>query len=157
MTPDANPSDPERILHRWPVRFVGSADSPAESGELVLTERSLRFEPRRGIFSRSRAGAMPASALLETIGEAGPYRTVMRIGYGDRMIVEGATFAGRNYEFGRELTGRAVLTEVALTRAARRKELGLPNDRWPCPKCGRWVSTGPGVCGSCGGSARTTG
>ncbi|MGA8605174.1 MAG: hypothetical protein WB788_09005 [Thermoplasmata archaeon] len=117
----------------------------------MLTNRRLVFVSKAGLFGRSRSAAGERSLFLEGLGGAAPHRSEMRIGYGDRMILEGIEIAGTVYELGREAPSRAVLTEIAAARQARRKELGLPDDVTPCRSCGRWVPVGATLCASCAG------
>jgi hypothetical protein len=156
MTSDQDLSPGERMLRSWPARTLGNATSGPASGSLVLTNRRLLFLPKSGLFGRSRPAATNRSAPLEEIGGALPHRSEMRIGYGDKMILEGIEVSGVVYELGREAPTRAILTEIALARQLRRKELGLPEDIAPCHSCGRWIPSGTRLCASCARSQKTS-
>lgn len=149
MTPGPDDSSTERTLRSWPARRVASGGARSVSGELVLTDRRLRFVPRSGLFGRSGSGGDGASTPLEEIGRGVPHRTEMRIGYGDRMILEGITIGEETYEFGREPTSQSALTEIASVRQARRRALALPDDLVACRSCGRWIPVGRILCESC--------
>ena len=149
MTPLAGLSPGERILRSWPARSPGDRAGRPVSGEISLTNHRFLFITRVGILGGSRSVTYDRSVPLETIGGAAPHRTEMRIGYGDRMILEGVDIAGATYELGREGSSRSVLTEIASARRARRNELGLPEDITACRSCGRWSAFGTTLCESC--------
>lgn len=139
----------EQTLRSWPARLLGDATTRPTSGTLVLTDRRLLFVAKVGLFGRSPPRGNVRSVLLEELGGAAPHQSEMRIGYGDRMVLEGVEFAGVAYELGREPPGQLVLNEVAAARQRRRRELGLPDDIAPCRSCGRWIPSGTGLCASC--------
>lgn len=149
MTPPNDLSPGERQLGSWPARSPsGDHGSPA-TGDLVLTNRRLLFLPKRGLFGRSGPPEAGRSLPLEGIGGAAPRRSEMRIGYGDRMILEGIEVDGTAYELGREASSRGVLEAIAAARESRRNELGLSRDTTPCRSCGRWVAAGTALCAGC--------
>ncbi len=139
----------EKSLRSWAARSSGDAPNRPASGNLVLTNRRLVFVTKGGLFGKSRSTGTDRSLRLEEVGGAAPHRSEMRIGYGDRMILEGVEIAGAVYELGRDAPSRAILTEIAAARQARRKELGLPDDISPCRSCGRWIPVGATLCASC--------
>jgi hypothetical protein len=151
MTPDEPFGPGERPIKSWPARAAGDKANRPVAGDLVLTNRRLLFTAKGGVLTRSRPTGSDRSIALETIGGAAPHRTEMRIGYGDRMMIEGVEIAGTVYELGREASSRAILTEIALARQLRRRELGLPDDIAPCGSCGRWIPAGSTLCASCAG------
>jgi hypothetical protein len=112
---------------------------------------------KTGLFGRSAPTESDRSLLLEELGGAAPHKSEMRIGYGDRMVIEGVEIEGIAYELGREAPSRAILAEIAAARQARRKELGLPDDIAPCRSCGRWIPAGTPLCASCAVSGKTSG
>ena len=73
----------------------------------------------------------------------------MRIGYGDRMVLDGVEVGGATYELGRERRSREILEATASARRARRLELGLADDIGPCRSCGRWGAAGTVLCEGC--------
>jgi len=132
----------ERVVRTWPARSPGSTAGRSVSGDLVLTNHRLLFVPKAGFFGGSRTAGAGRSVPLEEIGGAAPHRNEMRIGYGDRMTIEGVEVGGVSYELGRDMPARLILGEIAAARRARRGEVGLPEDLADCRSCGRWVSTG---------------
>jgi hypothetical protein len=151
MMSDFEPLPGERTLRSWAARSPGAAANRSVSGNLILTDRRLLCVTKGGLFGRSRSPGTDRSLLLEEVGGAAPHRSEMRIGYGDRMILEGVEISGAVYELGREAPSRAILTEIGAARQARRKELGLPEDIAPCRSCGRWIPVGSTLCASCAG------
>ncbi|MGD0589066.1 MAG: hypothetical protein ABSA63_09810 [Thermoplasmata archaeon] len=149
MTPTPELSPGERILRAWPARTPTAAPGHPTSGDLFLTNRRILFMAKGGLFGRSHPPTSARSMSLEGIGGAAPHRTELRIGYGDRMVLEGIELDGAVFELGREASSRTVLAEIASARRARRKELGLPDDITPCQSCGRWNALGKGLCESC--------
>jgi len=139
----------ERVVRTWPARSPGSTAGRSVSGDLVLTNHRLLFVPKAGFFGGSRTAGAGRSVPLEEIGGAAPHRTEMRIGYGDRMTIEGVVVGGESYELGRDQPARLILGEIAAARRARRREVGLPEDLADCRSCGRWVSTGQPLCTIC--------
>jgi hypothetical protein len=149
MTADAALGPGERLLATWSARVAGSGTVRPASGDLVLTNRRLVFVAKGGVFARSRPAGSDRSLPLETVGGAAPHRSEMRIGYGDRMVIDGIEVGGAVYELGREGNSRATLTAIAAARELRRRELGLPDDLTACGSCGRWVPFGTNRCASC--------
>ncbi|MGP8075389.1 MAG: hypothetical protein ACLP8Y_01420 [Thermoplasmata archaeon] len=145
--PELSPG--ERILRSWPVRTPGAADGRAASGDLFLTNRRLLFIAKAGLLGRSHPPTSDRSISLEGVGGAAPRRTEMRIGYGDRMILEGVDVDGAVYELGREASSRTMLAEISTARRARRAELGLSDDISTCQSCGRWNALEKIFCESC--------
>jgi len=137
------------VIRSWTVRFSGDANSRAASGELTLTNRRLVFTAKSGLFGRSRTASPVSSVPLEGIGGGAPHPTEMRIGYGDRMVLDGVEIGGATYELGRERRSREILEAVATARRARRVELGLSDDISPCRSCGRWGAAGTSLCEGC--------
>ena len=140
MTPAPDLFPGERTLRSWPARAAGEAKGRSVSGELTLTSHRLLFVAKGRLLGRSRPVASDRSVSLEGIGGAAPHRSEMRVGYGDRMMLEGVEVAGAVYELGRDAPSAAVLAEIAAARQARRRELGLPDDLSVCRFCGRWVA-----------------
>jgi len=143
----------EHEIRVWSARALGKSPGTSPSGQLFLTNRRLAFVERGGLLGRPRPLEGGRSVPLETIGGAGPHQSELRIGYGDRMVIEGIEIAGLVYELGREVRSQVVLVEIAIARQVRRRELGLADDLQPCRACGRWVPLGTKLCASC---ARTT-
>jgi len=156
MTPAPDLVPGERTLRSWPARCSVDPASRPVSGELILTNRRLLFATKARVFGGSRPTGSDRSTMLEGIGGANPHRSEMKIGYGDRMILEGIEIAGAVYELGREAQSRAILEEIASARRARRKELGLPDDIASCRSCGRWIAAGTSDCASCAPERKTS-
>jgi hypothetical protein len=149
MTPEADLEPGERVLASWSARVPGRGSARAVTGTLRLTNHRLVFAEKSGLLGRSRSPTTSLSVPLEGIGGAAPHRSEMRIGYGDRMVIEGIEIAGLTYELGREVSSRAVLERIASARELRRTELGLAHDLETCRSCGRWIAKGAAVCSSC--------
>ncbi|MGA8710857.1 MAG: hypothetical protein WB786_06480 [Thermoplasmata archaeon] len=149
MTPTPELSPGERLLRAWPARTPAATPGHPTSGNLFLTNRRLFFVAKAGLFGRSHPPTSDRPMSLEGIGGAAPHRTEMRIGYGDRMTLEGIEVDGAIYELGRAASSRTMLAEIASARRARRTELELPDDIIPCQSCGRWNALGKVLCESC--------
>jgi hypothetical protein len=128
----------ERQLRSWVARCSGGSAGRPISGELVLTNRRLLFVAKAGRFARSSPSANDRSVPLEGVGSAAPHRTEMRIGYGDRMILEGIQVDGVRYEL-----GRGVPTRLHSRKSGRKRTSCEDPEPWSGRYAGsehRWSS-----------------
>ena len=118
----------ERLLCVWrgePVRPSGDTDRP---GWLVLTDRRLVFFRRLGFWGTGRPEKPPLFVRrLEEIRSVEPQRLWMRIGYGDRVEMEGVAIDGWAVRLDRATPSRGLIEEIDRARRARRTALGLPS------------------------------
>lgn len=117
----------ERLLQLWPgepARPDGNVDRP---GWLVLTDRRLLFFRRVGRWGSGRLERPPLFARrLEEIRSLERRTLWMKIGYGDRVGMEGIAIDGWAVRLGREAPSSEMTEHIHRARRARRAALGLP-------------------------------
>lgn len=114
----------EKLRGRWRVEPVGPDGSVEGTVWLVLTDRTLRIYPGGGLLSRGRIGKSPTWVRrLEGLGSVDRERYELKIGYGDRVLLEGLSLEGTHLRFPRGLSAVQVRAQVEQARRARREEL----------------------------------